>query len=151
MSNLLDRFYSAFGRKDWATMNACYHPEARFDDPVFPDLNAQEVKAMWKMLLSTDGAMRSTYRVLEETASKGACDWEAFYNFSKTGRPVHNIIHSEFELRDGLIFRQRDHFNFWRWSRQALGMSGLLLGWTPIVKNKVRGIARAGLERALAA
>ena len=148
---VLDRFYTAFSKKDWAAMNACYHPQARFSDPVFPDLDARAVQAMWRMLLSASGAMRASFRLAEENDVMGACEWEAFYTFSKTGRAVHNIIRSEFEFRDGLIFRQRDHFNFWRWSRQALGASGLFLGWTPLVKNKVRAAAAAGLRKTMSA
>jgi len=33
---LLDLFYNAFDRGDGATMAACYAPDARFADPVFP-------------------------------------------------------------------------------------------------------------------
>jgi hypothetical protein len=33
----------------------------------------------------------------------------------------------------------------WRWSQQALGMKGLLLGWTPLVRNKVQQTAAASL------
>ncbi len=147
----LSRFYTAFAQRDWAAMGACYADGARFTDPVFPDLDASGVRAMWKMLLTSGTDLRVTFRVVEETAERGVCEWEAFYTFSKTGKKVHNKIRSEFELRDGLIVRQRDHFNFWRWSRQALGITGLLLGWSSMVKNKVRGIARAGLERAMKA
>ena len=147
----LDRFYTAFAQRDWAAMGVCYADDARFSDPVFPDLDAAGVRAMWKMLLTSGTDLRVTFRVVEETAERGVCEWEAFYTFSRTGRKVHNKIRSEFKLRDGLIVRQCDHFDFWRWSRQALGASGLLLGWTPIVKNKVRGIARTGLERAMKA
>ncbi len=147
--SVIQRFYTAFARRDWSTMGACYHADARFSDPVFPDLDAQEVRVMWKMLLTSGSDLRVTFRGVEESDAKGVCEWEAFYHFSKTGRAVHNIIRSEFELRDGLIFCQRDHFNFWRWSRQALGMSGVLLGWSPLVRNKVRGIASAGLRKAI--
>jgi len=48
---------------------------------------------------------------------------------------------------EGLIATQRDRFDFWAWSRQALGAPGLLLGWTPMLKNKVR----AGAAKNLAA
>lgn len=148
---VITRFYTAFAQGDWATMAACYHPEARFSDPVFPELDAAGVRAMWKMLLSSGRPLRVTFKVLEETASGGRCRWEAFYTFSRSGRPVHNIIRSTFTLKDGLILRQKDEFSFWRWSRQALGMSGLLLGWTPIVRNKVRAIVAAGLRKSMAA
>jgi ketosteroid isomerase-like protein len=148
-SSVLQRFYSAFAQRDWSTMGACYADDARFSDPVFPALDARGVRAMWKMLLTSGTDLRITFKVIEEDEHRGLCEWEAFYAFSRTGRNVHNIIRSEFELRDGLIVRQRDHFNFWRWSRQALGTSGALLGWTPIVKNKVRAIAAAGLRKTM--
>jgi hypothetical protein len=35
----------------------------------------------------------------------------------------------------------------WRWSQQALGMKGLLLGWTPLVRNKVQKSAAESLTR----
>lgn len=43
-----------------------------------------------------------------------------------------------------------DHLDFWRWSRQALGTPGLLLGWTPFLKAKVRTQAGANLQKILA-
>lgn len=148
--SVLNRFYTAFAQRDWSTMGACYTDDARFSDPVFPDLDAAGVRGMWKMLLTSGTDLRVTFKVVEESAQRGVCEWEAFYTFSRTGRKVHNIIRSEFELRDGLIVRQRDHFDFWRWSRQALGLSGVLLGWTPLVRNKVRATAAAALRRSMA-
>jgi hypothetical protein len=49
-----------------------------------------------------------------------------------------------------LITRHRDRFNFWSWSRQALGAPGLLLGWTPFLRQKVRAQAAANLQKFLA-
>jgi hypothetical protein len=46
----------------------------------------------------------------------------------------------------GKIVRQVDTFSLWRWTRQALGAQGLLLGWTPIVRNKVRAQAAHSLR-----
>lgn len=146
---VIDRFYSAFQQRDWATMGACYHDEARFSDPVFPALDAREARAMWKMLLTSGTDLRIRYTVLEENANSGKVLWEAWYTFSRTKRPVHNIITSTFVLKDGLIIEQTDVFDFWRWSRQALGMPGLLLGWSPVVRNKVRGMAASSLRRAM--
>jgi hypothetical protein len=61
------------------------------------------------------------------------------------------VINSRFTLKDGLIHTQHDRFSMWKWSRQALGLQGLILGWTPHVRDKVRGMAAAGLLRAMAA
>ncbi|MBX2971716.1 MAG: nuclear transport factor 2 family protein [Flavobacteriales bacterium] len=146
---VLERFYSAFAQRDWSAMGACYHEEARFSDPVFPGLDAKGARAMWRMLLTSGTDLRITYKILEENATGGKVRWEAWYTFSRTGRPVHNIITSTFSLKDGLILVQQDRFNLWKWSRQALGTTGLLLGWSPIVRGKVRSAAAAGLKKAM--
>mgnify|MGYP000423281271 CR=1 FL=1 len=52
-------------------------------------------------------------------------------------------------LPDGLIIEHRDSFDFYRWSRQALGVPGLLLGWSSFLQNKVRAQAAANLKRYL--
>ena len=49
---LIERFYAAFDRRDGDAMAACYAPDARFSDPVFGRLDAQQTGAMWEMLTS---------------------------------------------------------------------------------------------------
>lgn len=146
---VIERFYRAFQQRDAVAMGHCYRADARFSDPAFPDLDAAQVRAMWSMLLSGSNDLRMEFEVLEENDTHGRVRWEAWYTFSRTGRPVHNIIHSTFELRNGLILRQRDRFDFWRWSRQALGLIGWLLGWTPFLRSKVQGVAKAALAKAM--
>ena len=64
---------------------------------------------------------------------------------------VHNIIEAKFEFdQAGLITRHRDSFDFWRWARQALGAPGMLLGWSPFLRGKVRAQAAANLKKFLA-
>jgi hypothetical protein len=60
---------------------------------------------------------------------------------------VHNIIEAEFIFKDGLVFQHTDRFNFWNWSRMALGVTGALLGWTPFIQFTVRKSALGGLEK----
>jgi ketosteroid isomerase-like protein len=150
LMSVIERFYAAFAQRDWSTMGKCYAEDARFSDPVFPELSAPEVRAMWKMLLTSgsDLRVRSSWK---QDGARGVGRCEASYTFSRTGRKVHNVIRSEFELRDGLIVSQRDRFGFWRWSGQALGASGWLLGWSPVVRNKMRAMAASGLRKALTA
>lgn len=146
---VLERFYAAMAQRDWATMGACYAEDARFSDPVFPDLDAAGVRAMWKMLLGSGTDLRVEHTVVEEGPDRGLARCEAHYTFGSSGRKVYNVIHSRFELRDGLITVQRDQFDLWRWSRQALGTTGLLLGWSPLVRNKVQAMAAARLAKAM--
>ena len=88
---------------------------------------------------------------IDVNATGGKAHWEAHYLFSATGRKVHNIIDGTFTFTpDGLIATHRDRFNCWRWSRQALGLPGVLLGWSPALKRKVRSTAAGNLKKFLA-
>ena len=147
---LLDRFYAAFDRRDGATMAACYAPGARFADPVFPDLRGTEPGAMWRMLTASSSELAVELVEREATAQRGSARWIARYTFPQTGRPVVNDVRSTFRFTGGLIEAQQDEFDFPAWSRQALGVTGLLLGRTPMLRNRVRRTARARLDRYLA-
>jgi hypothetical protein len=149
MSGVIERFFKAFQDRDHAIMGACYHPDARFSDPVFPSLNAEQTRAMWRMLLTRGTDLSIRYRLLRTSDSEGEAEWQAWYTFGPEARKVHNIIRSRFVLRDGLIIDHQDSFSFWRWSRQALGPIGILLGWTPLLRSKVRGKAATSLRKAM--
>jgi ketosteroid isomerase-like protein len=144
-AQLISSFYSALQRKDGAAMAACYHPDARFSDPVFTDLRGVQVGAMWRMLCERSADLEVTFRDVEADDRSGRAHWDARYTFSATGRKVLNQIDATFELRDGKIISHTDRFSFWTWARQALGPAGLLLGWTPIIQNKVRSTAAGNL------
>lgn len=143
------RFFEALHRRNAKAMGACYHPEARFSDPVFPDLDAAQARAMWRMLISRGADLRIRFAVLTAWTEGAELEWQAWYTFGATGRPVHNIIRTRMEFRDGLILRHVDRFSFWRWSGQALGATGLLLGWPPWLRSKVRRKAAASLRQAM--
>jgi hypothetical protein len=144
---LLEGFYAAFQRQDGDAMAACYAPTATFSDPVFVGLKNDEPGAMWQLLTSRSKDL--TVELVSVTDS--SAHWIATYTFAQTGRKVVNDVQSTFTFTGGLIQTQVDVFDFHRWSGQALGLSGKLLGGTPIIRNAVRGRARAGLEAFLAA
>lgn len=144
---LIDQFYTAFQHKDYVTMQELYHSKASFSDPVFHNLKSQEVKAMWEMLITSGKDLKIAFSNIKANDKTGTCHWEAWYTFSRTGRRVHNIISASFEFQDGKIIKHLDTFDFWRWSRQALGLSGLLLGWTSVIRDKVSDMARKSLRK----
>lgn len=144
---LITKFYSAFQQRDAAAMGACYHDEAQFKDEAFDLKSGAEVRAMWTMLCKNGKDLEVTFKDVAANAQSGSAYWEATYTFSQTQRCVHNIIEARFEFKDGLIYRHRDTFNFWRWSRQALGISGLLLGWSGFLRKKVREGAMGNLRK----
>lgn len=141
------RFYDAFTVRDHYTMGLLYAEHATFSDPVFPLLNAKGTRLMWQMLLSrAEDDFSIEADVLEDSASRIRVNWVAQYTFSATRRPVTNHVQTEMQLVAGKIVRQQDTFSLWRWSAQALGAKGVLLGWTPIVRNKIRAQASAALR-----
>ena len=138
---LIERFYRAFSARDAEAMAALYTDDVRFSDPAFGPLEGEHARNMWRMLAARAADLELTF----SNVTDDSAHWEATYTFSQTGRKVHNVIDARFQIRDGKIARHDDSFDFWRWSRQALGPAGLLLGWTPFLQQAVRKKALAGL------
>jgi ketosteroid isomerase-like protein len=145
-TKLIEQFYSAFGRRDGDAMAACYGPGVRFSDPVFPSLEGEHAGAMWKMLCGRAKDLTVTASDISWDGAAGHATWVAHYTFTATGRKVENVVHATFAIKDGKIVEHTDAFDFWRWSRQALGAPGLLLGWTSFLQRKVQGQAARGLS-----
>ncbi|HZI06400.1 MAG TPA: nuclear transport factor 2 family protein [Archangium sp.] len=147
-AQLLTDFYTAFARRDGNAMAACYHPDAEFSDPAFPGLRGARVTSMWRMLCERGTDLDITFRDVQADDRTGRAQWEARYTFSMSGNKVLNRVSSEFEFKDGKILRQTDRFDFWAWAHQAIGgPAGVLLGWTPLVRNKVQAQARRSLDK----
>jgi ketosteroid isomerase-like protein len=144
---LITSFYAAFAKQDYQGMAACYHDEIEFTDPVFGTLKGIQAKAMWQMLLERSrGNLKIMFSEVTATETSGSAHWEAFYPFSKTGRNVHNKIDATFQFKDGKIIQHTDHFDLYRWSRQAFGVTGTVLGFTPFFQKKIRGTAAKSLQ-----
>lgn len=147
---LIDRFYRAFAARDADGMGSCYAADVSFADPVFPSLRGDMARGMWRMLCERGADLRVEHRGVEANDVVGKAHWEAWYTFSATGRQVHNVIEARFRFAEGRIVEHVDDFDFHRWARQALGLPGLLLGWTPLLRRKVQRLAGRGLDKFLA-
>ncbi len=99
------------------------------------------------MLTAAAQDLKIIFEDVNASGAEGSCRWQAWYTFSRTGKKVHNVIDAHFEFKDGKIFRHQDYFDLWRWSRMALGAPGVFLGWSPLIKNKIRTTARNGLTK----
>lgn len=101
---------------------------------------------MWRMLCGRATDLKLTYTILEASESSAKVNWIADYTFS-SGRHVRNDIAATMRIEERLIVDHRDVFDMWKWSRQALGLPGLLLGWSPPLQKKVRATALSGLRK----
>lgn len=142
----IHRLYVALGQRDGEAMAACYTPDATFEDPAF-SLRGEAVGDMWRMLCTRGKDLTVEASGIDADASTGRAHWVATYTFSGSGRKVVNRIDARFTFRDGLIATHVDTFDLWRWASQALGPVGLLLGWTPFLRAKIRAQAAQSLAK----
>lgn len=145
---LIEKFYTALTNQDATTMASCYHTNIVFQDPVFEILKGSEATRMWQMLiLNSKGNLKIDLSNVTANNNSGSATWIATYNFSKTNRKVINHINATFEFKDGLIIKHIDKFDLWKWSSQAFGLKGLLLGWTGFMQRKITEQARISLVK----
>ena len=143
---LIERLYTALDRHDGEAMAGCYRADGSFRDPAFGELSGAQAADMWRMLTARSQDLAVELLDHEAGPRDGSAHWRARYTFAQTGRPVVNEVRSRFVFAGGLIAEQEDDFSFWRWSRQALGLVGLLAGWTPLLRAATRRRARAALQ-----
>jgi SnoaL-like domain len=143
---LITTFYQSFQNKDFTTMQNCYSDEAVFNDEVFKNLSSIQVKSMWEMLIKKGKDLKIEFHNVKADEAKGSAEWIAYYTFSATKRKVVNRIKSKFIFENGIIVSQEDTFDFYHWAKQALGATGILLGWTSLLKKKVQQNAMDNLK-----
>lgn len=100
---------------------------------------------MWRMLASRAKDFSLVFDSVQADDNQGSAHWVATYTFSQTGNTVVNDISAKFVFKNGKIVQHTDDFDLWKWARQALGAKGVVLGWTPMVKNAIRQQAAKGL------
>lgn len=148
---IITTFYTAFSNGDAEKMIACYHENVVFEDPAFGELKGEKAKAMWKMLLSrSTSAPNIQFSNIKADDKTGSATWIAKYEYGNQKRKVVNNVSAEFEFLDGKIIRHKDNFDLWKWSQQALGASGYLLGWSGFMRNKIQATTNGLLGKFMA-
>jgi len=142
----IERFYTAFQQLDYKAMQQCYSDDIIFSDPVFLLLRGEEVRAMWEMLCKNARNFSLSFSDIELIDEEYAtCSWAASYTFSKTGKKVVNNVKAFMKLKDGKIIEHSDGFRLSTWAAQALGLKGVLFGWTGFMKRGIQKNARKNL------
>ena len=147
-TQLIEKFYTAFQKLDAAGMNSCYSDDVVFFDPVFGLLKAEEACSMWEMLCKNAKDFTLTYgNIVTLDEEYSTCDWVATYTFYKTGNRVVNKIKANMRFADGKIIEHSDAFSLHKWSKQAFGIPGVLIGWNSFFQNKIKRQAKQNLLR----
>jgi ketosteroid isomerase-like protein len=143
----IKKFYTSFSEGNAKDMIACYHEEIVFQDPAFGVLKGNRAKKMWEMLLSNkDSNIKITFNNINVDGDEGGASWIAEYVYGPKKRKVINKVNAQFKFKEGEITEHKDTFNLWKWSGQALGLVGHMIGWTPIMKKKIQSITSKKLN-----
>lgn len=147
-TQLIEKFYTAFQKLDACGMNSCYSDDIVFFDPVFGLLKGEEACCMWEMLCKNAKDFTLTYgNIVTLDEEYSTCDWVATYTFYKTGNRVVNKIKANMRFADGKIIEHSDAFSLHKWSKQAFGIFGVLIGWNSFFQNKIKRQAKQNLLR----
>ena len=144
---LLNKFYKGFQNGNAKEMTECYHSEIVFQDPVFGKLHGKEATKMWEMLIAKGkGNNKITFNSIQADKETGSANWIAEYNYGEKKRKVINNVSAKFKFKDGLIIEHTDTFDLWKWTKQALGAPGYVMGWTSFMKNKIQKTTNSQLS-----
>ncbi len=149
MSNkeIIEKFYKAFQSLDSKTMNSLLGENIIFEDPAFGKQKGDRAKYMWQFLCENAKNFELSFSNVEADKKNGSANWEAKYVFKTTGNQVHNIIESNFEFKNGLIIKHKDHFDLKRWVKQAMGPTVGLIGGSFLMKKAVRSQSNKLLDK----
>jgi len=130
---LIEDFYTGFSNGNATKMTACYHDNVIFEDPAFGRLENGKPFKMWEMLMSRK---KESTTVVFST-----------YEYGDKNRKVVNNVTANFKFKDGKIIEHIDSFDLWSWTKQALGFSGVLLGWSSFMRNKIQKTTNEQLNK----
>ncbi len=148
-SELIETFYTSFSNADFKGMVECYHEDIVFEDPAFGKLKGERAAKMWEMLLSQKKSdIKISFNSIEATTENGKANWVAEYYYGK--RKVVNNISANFKFKDGKIIEHIDTFDLWKWTKQAMGTTGYLMGWSSFMKNKIQKTVNKRLDKFMA-
>ena len=147
---LINNFYSAFQQLDFQGMSSCYDENIVFFDPVFGLLSAREVNSMWEMVCTHAVDFSLTYGNIHELDDAYCtCDWVSTYTYTRTNRRVVNKVRANMRFSEGKIIEHSDAFSVHQWSKQAMGLSGELLGWNSFFQRHIKNRAKKKLTEFL--
>ncbi|MFL0100563.1 nuclear transport factor 2-like protein [Tenacibaculum maritimum] len=101
---------------------------------------------MGNATLQKKDSTKVTFSDIKVDSKNGKANWVAEYLYSETNRKVVNKVSAAFTFKEGKIATHTDSFDLWKWTKQAMGLVGYLIGWTPFMKNKIQKAANHNLD-----
>lgn len=146
-TEIAKEFYTTFANKDSDKLKQYYSTNVIFKDPAFGTLKGEDVFSMWEMLFQKGKDLEVSFNIEKEDKDTVIVKWIANYTFSKTKRKVENHVTATLRFSDNKIIEHIDNFDFYNWSKQALGGVGILLGGTKWFQRKFNKEATSSLHK----
>lgn len=143
---LMNKLFTALGRRDHAAMASCYGDDAHFRDIAFSLRGKKRIHDMWRMICDGDSEIVvRDFEVIEADDHRGRARVVEHYTFHRRKDPpdrrvpVDNAIVSSFHFENGRILSQDDDCDAKEWARQALGegVIGYLAGRIRLLRSLV--------------
>jgi hypothetical protein len=132
----LKNYVKALIKKESHALADCYSEEANFFDPIFDNLDKENLVKYWELRFTTYKDLKILVLASELYEHSASIKW--FISYKQKNKKIRYSMVSILEIRNGKIIKQFDHFHFWKMAMQAYGFMGFFLGWTKLMNARVK-------------
>lgn len=145
---VVERFYTAFSKSDYAVLASCLSQNIIYHDPIFGLLEADQVFNLWQMKCERLRNFSFEFSNIQELDREYvSCNWKISFFHRPTGDVVTMPGKAYMRIIDEKITEHSDGYKLSEWLAVTKGWKGKLLGWTHAMQRKEQNIYRKLLER----
>jgi ketosteroid isomerase-like protein len=139
---LVEQHYKAIQAKDADAILAVYAADCRIDHPLIGRMSKDEFSKAVQAFIRQTPDYELEFQISHAGAQRVDAEWALTHVFHLTGRTIRLAGATTYFLSANRITRHIDQFDRRAWSRQAMGMTGLVLsfvpGWRSFVERELR-------------
>ncbi|MFV0605667.1 MAG: nuclear transport factor 2 family protein [Niabella sp.] len=144
---IVENFYEAFSKLDYADLTRYLSADIIYHDPIFGLLEGDVVFSMWQMkcerLKHFSFHINNFQQIDDEYIT---CEWQATFLNGRTGKMVTMPAKAFMRILDGKITEHSDGYKLSHWLTVTKGWKGMLFGWTGYMKRREQNFYRTLLN-----
>jgi hypothetical protein len=139
---IIDRLFKAFQSKDADAILAAYSAKCQFNHPLIGCMSKDEFSKAVQIFIRETPDYELAFQINHVSAKRVEVEWTMTHIFHLTGRIIKQNGKTTCFLSANSVVRQIDQFDRRIWSRQAMGVTGLVLsfvpGWKSFIERELR-------------
>jgi hypothetical protein len=139
---LVEQLFKAFQSKDTDAIFATYAADCQFDHPLIGRLSKNEFSMAIRAFMRATPDYELAFQINHTDAKRVDVEWTITHIFHLTAKVIKQHGTTTCFLSNNRIVQQIDKFDRRAWSRQAMGMTGLVLsfvpGWRSFIERELR-------------